>query len=910
MNIKILIMCSMIALAGCNSQDSQNKSIEIHASQWISDTTDPADSIGQNKDFYINSVSGDFFEKIGGIWVAKGKLGGSGTIGDKGDKGDKGDTGDTGLSTKWLSGIVVPTTQGNDGDFYYNTVTNDVYEKISGTWSVISNIKGLQGIQGIKGDKGDIGNTGATGAQGIQGIQGLKGDTGLTGSQGIQGLKGDKGDIGDTGAQGIQGIQGVQGDKGDKGDNGLSTIAGKNVQISDPGADKDVLVYDQSTQTWITTKVDLLNTTGSLSGARVSGDISGKASGITGIIEMIQVNGLGAALSSITDDIIQLFSQKADKTQVATDIVTAKNEAAADATLKANSAKSDANTYTDGKVATINSNLDLKADKTQVATDISTAKDEAAVDATNKANLAESNSNSYTDGKVSVLNSNIADKVSITTYDANNVAINSNLDLKADKTQVATDIATAKDEAAVDATAKSNNAELNSKTYTDNKVTTLNSDIAGKLSLAGGTMTGDLALKGQTDSDELISNPSLSLADKAKMWFNTTVNRIKFWDGSSAKQVAIKDEVDLKVDTTTYDAAIFDINDSISGVITQADTTNTLAQSAATGLTYKADTADLKALAYKDIVGNADISDVEGSKITGSVSSSMLTGFIDGLAKTLTGVTNLVTTTFTATTGTITTLNSTNIVASGSIKVGANDVLTTASTIPSASISDASLGGVANKVLKLGTDGKIDSAALPSISATLVDNSSGKFIQAGTNNLGNANVNLISTGGSLKVSSTDVNSASGLLITNDANGATATSIQEAAVDVQGSIISRTYSNPVTATNNINMKRSNAIRYRYSVSALSAVATEPISLSGLVDGGAYSIIIDGSSATGCRANGADGSCVRTGAATYSFASSGFTFKYLPVNTAADLGKDTIYNFMVVGNIVYVNWSSGF
>jgi len=801
MNVKILILCSLIALASCESQDSQNNNIEIHASQWISDTVDPADSIGQNKDFYINSTSGDFFEKIAGVWVAKGKIGGTGATGEKGDKGEKGDTGS---STKWISGTIDPTNEGNDGDFYYNTVSSNVYEKNSGVWSLVSNIKGLQGAKGDTGAQGIQGVKGDTGATGEQGIQGLKGDTGATGAQGIQGVKGDTGATGeqgiqglkgDTGAQGIQGLKGdtgatgAQGIQGVKGDNGLSTIAGKTVQTTDPSGDKEVLVYDQATQSWISTKINLVNTVGSLEGTRVSGDISGRASGITGFIEMLQVNGLSSALTSVSDQIAQLFGQKADKTQVASDIAAAKSDAEADATTKAN--------------------------------------------------LAESNS----------------------------------------------------------------------KSYTDNKVTSLNSDLSGKLSLSGGTMTGDLALNGKTDTDELSSNPSLTITDKAKMWFNKSINRIKFWDGSAAKQVAIKDEVDLKVDTTTYNEAIADINDSIGGVLVQNDSINAIAQSAATGLSYKEDKANLKALAYKDNVSNTEITDVAGSKITGSVSASLLTGFIDGLNKTLTGVTNLVTATFSATTGTIATLNSTDIVASNSIKVGSDNVLTTASTIPSASISDASLGGSASKLLKLGTDGKIDSSALPSISASLVDNSTGKFIQAGNNSLGSANVNLISTGGSVKVSSTDTNYASGLIITNDSLG-TATSVQEAAVDVQGSIISRTYTNPVSLSNYINMKKSNAIRYRYSTSALSTTATETINLTGLIDGGAYSVIIDGSSTSGCRANGADGSCVRTGAATYTFVSTGYTFKYQPTNAAADLGKDTIYNFMVVGSIVYVNWSSGF
>ena len=58
----------------------------------------------------------------------------------KGDAGADGTDGNT-----ILSGAVDPTTEGEDGDFYLNTTSWDVFKKISGEWSLQGNIKGVDG---------------------------------------------------------------------------------------------------------------------------------------------------------------------------------------------------------------------------------------------------------------------------------------------------------------------------------------------------------------------------------------------------------------------------------------------------------------------------------------------------------------------------------------------------------------------------------------------------------------------------------------------------------------------------------------------------------------------------------------------------------------------------------------------
>ena len=53
---------------------------------------------------------------------------------------------------EWYYGTEIPTTQGNNGDLYLRTDTNDVYKKESGIWGLITNIKGAKGDKGDKGD--------------------------------------------------------------------------------------------------------------------------------------------------------------------------------------------------------------------------------------------------------------------------------------------------------------------------------------------------------------------------------------------------------------------------------------------------------------------------------------------------------------------------------------------------------------------------------------------------------------------------------------------------------------------------------------------------------------------------------------------------------------------------------------
>ena len=97
-------------------------------------------------------------------------IGATGTTGPQGPAGQNGADGltpyiqngtwwigsqDTNVIAKgneWYYGTEIPNTQGNNGDLYLRTSTNDVYKKESGIWGLITNIKGAKGDKGDKGD--------------------------------------------------------------------------------------------------------------------------------------------------------------------------------------------------------------------------------------------------------------------------------------------------------------------------------------------------------------------------------------------------------------------------------------------------------------------------------------------------------------------------------------------------------------------------------------------------------------------------------------------------------------------------------------------------------------------------------------------------------------------------------------
>ena len=133
-------------VAGALTQDGDQVSLVGHThpylgTVWLTGEGVPSNTLGNNHDFYVNTLTGIYYEKTAGAWVSHGVLGATGPQGPVGPQGPTGPTGPQG-------------PQGNTGP------------------------------QGPKGNKGDTGNTGATGPQGPAGPTGATGATGTTGPQG------------------------------------------------------------------------------------------------------------------------------------------------------------------------------------------------------------------------------------------------------------------------------------------------------------------------------------------------------------------------------------------------------------------------------------------------------------------------------------------------------------------------------------------------------------------------------------------------------------------------------------------------------------------------------------------------------------------------------------------------------
>ncbi len=101
-------------------------------------------------DLYLNITTCDIYQCTAENtwkWIANIK-------GEQGQQGEQGQTGNSGQNgSQWLVGTEAPNNNnGNNGDFYLNKTTYDLYQKTDGAWELIGNIKGEQGQQGASAD--------------------------------------------------------------------------------------------------------------------------------------------------------------------------------------------------------------------------------------------------------------------------------------------------------------------------------------------------------------------------------------------------------------------------------------------------------------------------------------------------------------------------------------------------------------------------------------------------------------------------------------------------------------------------------------------------------------------------------------------------------------------------------------
>ena len=131
--------------AGTNGTNGTNGNTVLNG------TTNPANTLGNNGDFYINTSNYYLFgPKAAGIWPAGasivGMAGADGTDGTNGANGTNGTNGNT-----ILNGTSAPDNSlGNNGDFYLDTSDYYLYgPKVAGAWPSGISVVGANGTNGI-----------------------------------------------------------------------------------------------------------------------------------------------------------------------------------------------------------------------------------------------------------------------------------------------------------------------------------------------------------------------------------------------------------------------------------------------------------------------------------------------------------------------------------------------------------------------------------------------------------------------------------------------------------------------------------------------------------------------------------------------------------------------------------------
>lgn len=109
----------------------------------------PTTVAGQlNGDLYLNITTSDLYQLVSGTWTLESNIkGGTGGVGTRG--------------SLIYSGVGAPGTISGqlNNDLYINTTTEDVYQLVSGTWTVQTNIKGATGSTGSPASLGAVGGT-------------------------------------------------------------------------------------------------------------------------------------------------------------------------------------------------------------------------------------------------------------------------------------------------------------------------------------------------------------------------------------------------------------------------------------------------------------------------------------------------------------------------------------------------------------------------------------------------------------------------------------------------------------------------------------------------------------------------------------------------------------------------------
>ncbi|MCO6360500.1 tail fiber domain-containing protein [Roseivirga pacifica] len=236
---------------------------------FLNGTGAPAATLGQDGDFYVDTNANTYYgPKTAGAWGTATSLvgpagadGADGIDGTNGTDGVDGINGTDGVDGKsMLNGTGAPApTLGNNGDFYIDTNTNNIYgPKAAGTWGAATSL---------------IGPAGADGTDGVDGIDGTNGTDGIDGKSMLNGTGapattlGIDGDIYfDTDANAVYGpktagawgtatslvgpagADGADGTDGIDGVDGSSILSGTSNPVAANGTDGDFYINTSSLQ--------------------------------------------------------------------------------------------------------------------------------------------------------------------------------------------------------------------------------------------------------------------------------------------------------------------------------------------------------------------------------------------------------------------------------------------------------------------------------------------------------------------------------------------------------------------------------------------------------------------------------------------------------------------------------------
>lgn len=103
----------------------------------------PSDGEGNPGDLAIVGIAHELYEKTGETWTLRGSLQGPEGKGEKGEPGASIHTGNT----------APKPALGNNGDLFFNSLSNELLQKIAGTWKTKGKLKGEKG-DSVKGDPG------------------------------------------------------------------------------------------------------------------------------------------------------------------------------------------------------------------------------------------------------------------------------------------------------------------------------------------------------------------------------------------------------------------------------------------------------------------------------------------------------------------------------------------------------------------------------------------------------------------------------------------------------------------------------------------------------------------------------------------------------------------------------------